>query len=100
VELLKDVSIRLTPLTRSDAHRMLRSLRSFPLLNGYRGTKPADVGALEDVILRIGALVDDHPCIAELDCNPVIAGSEGAVVVDARIRIEVPAPRRPLGARR
>jgi acyl-CoA synthetase (NDP forming) len=100
VELLKDVSIRLTPLTRSDASRMLRELRSFPLLNGYRGSSPADVGAIEDAILRIGALVDDHPCIAELDCNPVIASGDGVTVVDARIRIETPTPRRPLGARR
>jgi acetyl coenzyme A synthetase (ADP forming)-like protein len=100
VELLKDVSIRLTPLTRSDAGRMLRELRSFPLLTGYRGSSPADVEAVEDVILHIAALVDDHPCIAELDCNPVIATAQGTTVVDARIRIEPPTPRRPLGARR
>jgi acetyl coenzyme A synthetase (ADP forming)-like protein len=100
VELLKDVAIRLTPLTRSDAHAMLQELHSFALLNGYRGSAPVDVAALENVLLRIGALVDDHPCIAELDCNPVIATSEGATVVDARIRVEPPAPRRPLGARR
>jgi acetyl coenzyme A synthetase (ADP forming)-like protein len=100
VELLNDVSVRLTPLTRSDARGMLRELRSFPLLNGYRGSSPADVNAVEDVILRIGALVEDHPCIAELDCNPVIATARGATVLDARIRIEVPTPRRPLGARR
>ena len=55
---------------------------------------------IEDVILRIGALLDDHPCIAELDCNPVIATAGGATVVDARIRIQAPTPRRPLGARR
>jgi len=79
---------------------MLHELRSFPLLNGYRGSSPADVGAIEDVMLRIGVLVDDHPCIAELDCNPVIASAAGATVVDARIRIEAPTPRRPLGARR
>jgi acetyl coenzyme A synthetase (ADP forming)-like protein len=100
VELLKDVSIRLTPLTRLDATRMLNELRSFPLLTGYRGSSPADLGAVEDTILRIGALVDDHPCIAEMDCNPVIATSDGTMVVDARIRIEVPPVRRPLGARR
>jgi acetyl coenzyme A synthetase (ADP forming)-like protein len=100
VELLEDVSIRLTPLTRADASGMLRELHSFPVLNGYRGSSPVDVGALENVILRIGALVDDHPCIAELDCNPVIASAAGAIVVDARIRIESPTPHRPLGARR
>jgi len=99
VELLKDLSVRLTPLTRSDAASMLRELRSFPLLNGYRGATACDIAAVEDVLLRIGDLVDDHPCIAELDCNPVIATAAGATVVDARVRIEQPTPRRPLGAR-
>jgi acetyl coenzyme A synthetase (ADP forming)-like protein len=99
VELLRDVSVRLTPLSRADAGGMLRELRSFPLLSGYRGTTPADVSAVEDVLVRIGALADDHPCIAELDCNPVIVTADGAIVVDARIRIEAPIPPRPLGAR-
>src|ERR1051326_5437036 len=70
VELLKDVSVRLSPLTRSDASGMLRELRSFPLLEGYRGSQASDSAALEDVLLRVSALVDDHPEIAELDCNP------------------------------
>jgi acyl-CoA synthetase (NDP forming) len=100
VELLKDVSVRLTPLTPSDATGMLRELRSFPLLTGYRGAPAGNIGALEDVLLRIGTLVDDHPCIAELDCNPVTVTATGATVLDARIRIEAPAPLRPLGARR
>jgi acyl-CoA synthetase (NDP forming) len=99
VEVLKDVSVRLTPLTRSDAASMLRDLRSFPLLIGYRGAAPASVSAVEDVLVRIGALADDQPCIAELDCNPVIVTPNGATVVDARIRIEPPSPQRPLGAR-
>ncbi len=100
VELLKDVSVRLSPLTRSDAGSMLRELRSFPLLNGYRGTPPCDVGALEDVLLRVSALAEDHPLIAELDCNPVIVSASGAVVVDARVRVAAAPPHRPLGARR
>ncbi|MBV9578496.1 MAG: acetate--CoA ligase family protein [Chloroflexi bacterium] len=58
-----------------------------------------DIAAVEQLVLCIAALVDDHPCIAELDCNPVIATPTGATVVDARIRIEPPAPRRPVGAR-
>jgi acyl-CoA synthetase (NDP forming) len=99
VELLKDVSVRLTPLTRSDAASMLRELRSFPMLVGYRGSSACNVAAVEDVLLRIAALVEDHPCIAELDCNPVIATPAGAIVLDARIRLEPPAPHRPLGAR-
>ncbi|MBV8717889.1 MAG: acetate--CoA ligase family protein, partial [Chloroflexi bacterium] len=100
VELLKDVSVRLTPLTRGDAASMLRELRSFPMLNGYRGAQPSDVGALEDVLLRIGALAEDHPAIAELDCNPVIVSQSGAIVVDARVRVEQVQQRRPIGARR
>jgi acetate---CoA ligase (ADP-forming) len=99
VELLKDVSVRLSPLTRRDAAGMVRELRSFPLLEGYRGGPRCDVGALEDVLLRISALAEDHPQIAELDCNPVIVSPSGAVVVDARVRVAPAAPRRPLGAR-
>ena len=100
VELLKDVSVRLSPLTRPDAASMVRELRSFPLLEGYRGGPKCDVAALEDVLLRISALAEDHPYIAELDCNPVIVSASGALVVDARIRIAPASPRRPLGARR
>jgi ATP-grasp domain len=89
VELLKDVSVRLTPLTRRDAESMLRELRSFPLLEGYRGTPPCDLGALEDLLLGIAALAEDHPDIAELDCNPLIVSASGALVVDARVRVAV-----------
>ena len=100
VELLKDVSVRLSPLTRSDAASMLHELRSFPLLQGYRGAAPCDVEALEEVLLRISALAEHHPQIAEVDCNPVMVSATGAVVVDARVRVAPPAPRRPIGARR
>jgi acetate---CoA ligase (ADP-forming) len=100
VELLNDVSVRLTPRTPGDAASMLQELRSFPLLNGYRGADPVDIRALEDVLLRVAALAADHPCIAELDCNPVIVSRSGAVVVDARIRVQEVSPPRPLGARR
>lgn len=92
-ELLRDVSVRVTPITDLDATEMVRSLRIFPMLEGFRGTATADVRALEDVILRIGALVDKHPAIAEMDCNPVIVLPRGAVIVDARIRAqETPRP--------
>ena len=99
VELLKDVSIRLSPLTPADAHAMLRELRSFPLLQGYRGAPPTDIEAIEDAVLRIAALVGDHPSILELDLNPFIVNAGGAVVVDARIRVGQPAARKPIGAR-
>jgi hypothetical protein len=57
------------------------------------------VRALEDVILRLGALVDAHPTIAEMDCNPVLVLPRGAVVVDARIRVQAASPEQPLAAR-
>jgi acetate---CoA ligase (ADP-forming) len=87
VELIKDVSVRLTPLSREDAAEMVRELKTYPLLEGYRGSPRRDVAALEDVILRIGALVDDIPAIAELDLNPVLVHEQGATIVDARIRV-------------
>ena len=91
-ELLGDVSVRLTPLSTSDAREMLRSLRCYPLLEGYRGAPPADIAALEELLLRVGALVEAHPEIAEMDLNPVVALPDGPVAVDARVRVETPPP--------
>jgi acyl-CoA synthetase (NDP forming) len=65
------------------------------LLRGYRGAAPVDVDALEDVVLRLAAMVDEHSEIAEVDMNPVIVGADGALVVDARIRVTEPPLRRP-----
>jgi acetyl coenzyme A synthetase (ADP forming)-like protein len=87
VELIKDVSVRLAPLSLVDAQNMVRELKSFPLLTGYRGSAASDVDALVDTVLRIGALVEDIPQIAELDLNPVLVHSTGVTVVDARIRV-------------
>jgi acyl-CoA synthetase (NDP forming) len=87
VELVTDVSVRLTPLSREDAAEMVRELRTYPLLEGYRGSPRRDIAALEDVILRVSALADDIPAIAELDLNPVFVHERGATVVDARIRL-------------
>jgi acyl-CoA synthetase (NDP forming) len=98
-ELLRDVAVRVTPITDLDAAEMVRSLRTFPMLEGFRGAPAADVAALEDVIQRIGALVDAHPAIAEIDCNPVIVLPRGANVVDARIRVQVVATPKPLASR-
>ena len=88
VEVLKDVKVRITPLTDRDAHEMVTTLRTFPLLDGFRGAPKCDVAGLEDLLLRVAAMVEHHPEIAEMDCNPVIVRPEGAVIVDARIRIE------------
>ena len=98
-ELLKDVAVRITPITRGEASRMVRSLKTFPLLDGYRGAPRADVAALEDVLLRVSALVEAHPEVVEMDLNPLIVHPAGAVAVDARIRLEPGPPRPPLGAR-
>jgi acetyl coenzyme A synthetase (ADP forming)-like protein len=100
VELLKDVAVRITPLTDLDAAEMVRSLQTFPLLEGYRGAPRADVAALEDLLLRVSALVEAHPEIAELDLNPVRALANGVMVVDARARVEAVSPPLPLAARR
>jgi acetyl coenzyme A synthetase (ADP forming)-like protein len=98
-ELLKDVAVRITPITKGDADRMVRSLKTFPLLDGYRGTPRADLAALEDVLLRVSALVEAHSEIAEMDLNPLVVHPKGAVVVDARIRLEPGAPKAPISAR-
>ena len=100
VELLKDISVRITPLTDRDTAEMVRGLATYPLLQGYRGGPRANITALEDLLLRVGALVEDHPAVAEMDLNPVMALPEGAVVVDARVRVEMPPPPLPLAARR
>ena len=93
-ELIGDVQVRLAPVGPREAAAMLRELRTFPLLDGFRGAPRVDVGAVEDIVERVAALAAAHPEIAELDCNPVVAGPQGAVIVDARIRL-APAPARP-----
>jgi acetyl coenzyme A synthetase (ADP forming)-like protein len=100
VEVMNDIQVRISPITDRDAAQMVRSLATFPLLDGYRGAPKADVAALEEILLRVGALVEAHPEIAEMDCNPVIVSPEGAMVVDARVRVESPPPPLPLAARR
>jgi acyl-CoA synthetase (NDP forming) len=94
-ELLNDVAVRITPLTEADATEMVRSLRTFPLLDGYRGRPKADVAALEQMLLRVSAMVDAHPEIVELDLNPTLVSERGVEVVDSRMRVEPPPPRRP-----
>jgi acetate---CoA ligase (ADP-forming) len=102
VELLKDIAVRITPLTDRDAREMVSSLKTFPLLNGYRGGPRYDVLALEQVILRVGALVEDIHEIGELDLNPVIVQPEGrgVSIVDARIRVDEALPPLPFGAKK
>jgi acyl-CoA synthetase (NDP forming) len=86
-EVLGDHAARLTPLTDADADKLIGSIRSAPLLLGHRGSQPADLGALRDLLLRVSRLADDLPEVTELALNPVIARPDGATVVDARIRV-------------
>jgi acyl-CoA synthetase (NDP forming) len=100
VELMHDVSVRLSPLTRDDAFEMIRSLKSYPLLNGFRGSPVCDIAALEESLLRVSTMVEDLPPIAELDCNPLVVSEQGAVILDARVRVSEPEPPSLFGARR
>ena len=99
VELLRDVSIRLTPLSTEDATEMIRSLKTYPLLTGFRGAPACDVAALEEGLLRLSTMVDDLPQIAELDLNPFMVHQQGATILDARIRVAAVEPRPLLGVR-
>jgi acetyl coenzyme A synthetase (ADP forming)-like protein len=100
VELLRDVSVRLTPLTREDASEMIRSLKTYPLLTGFRGSVACDTAALEEGLLRVSAMVEDIPQIAELDCNPFVVQEKGAVILDARVRVAATEQARLFGVRR
>ena len=99
MELVKDAQVRLTPLGRNDAATMIRSLTTYSLLDGYRGAPPVKVAALEEVLMRVAAMADAHAEIADVDFNPVIVHPDGAAIVDARIRVEAPAPAAPAARR-
>ena len=90
VELFKDVTFRLAPMWRASAHRMIRQIRAFKILTGVRGAPPSDLLAIEDVLLRLSAMVADHPEISELDINPLIVHAEGqgCSVADSRILLK------------
>ncbi len=87
VELFSDISIRLAPLDLNAARRMVASLRCYPLLNGFRGSTPADIDSLCKIIQRVSHLAAAFPSIAEIDLNPVkvLKQGQGAVAVDCRI---------------
>jgi acyl-CoA synthetase (NDP forming) len=85
VEVMKDVAFRIVPLDERDAQQLMREIKGFPLLEGARGTDPADLDALGALILKVSEVVEANPEIAELDLNPVFAYPDGAVAVDAHI---------------
>jgi len=88
VEVLKDVTFRIAPVTREEACEMICEVKAYPLLKGYRNTPPADVDAIARIILNTSRLVTDHGEIKELDLNPILVYRKGAKTVDARIILE------------
>lgn len=88
VEILKDVTFRIAPITELEAAEMIVEVKAYPLLKGYRNTPAVDVKALVNILTQVSKLVIDHPEIKELDLNPVMAYVQGAKVVDARIILE------------
>lgn len=89
VEVMKDVAFRINPLTPPAARRLVRSLRSYKLLTGFRGAPPVDLETIEETLLRVSQLIREFPCFAEIDINPFIVSPERSkcVAVDARFII-------------
>jgi acyl-CoA synthetase (NDP forming) len=85
VELLKDVSFRVIPVEQRDAQEMIKEIKGYPLLQGYRGKEPANISVLVEIILKISKLIEENPQIKELELNPIFAYRNKAVAVDARI---------------
>jgi len=93
VEVLKDVTFRIVPITERDARKMIGEIKAYPILAGARGEEPADTDAIVDLLLRVSELVNDlRDYIREMDLNPVFVYEKGrgAVVVDARIILKAP----------
>jgi acyl-CoA synthetase (NDP forming) len=88
VEILEDISLRIIPVTQKDAGEMIREIKGYPLLTGYRGQEPVDVSKLEDLLLAVSEFVEQNPVVKELDLNPVIAYRDSAIAVDARVILE------------
>ena len=88
VEVLKDVSFRLVPLAKRDAAEMVREIKGYPLLEGYRGGEAVKISYLENLLLKVSDFVEKNPEVKELDLNPIFAYSDGALAVDARVILE------------
>ncbi len=88
VEVLKDVTFRIAPVSESDAKEMITEVKAYPILRGYRGQPPADVEAIVKILLNTSRLVMEHQAIKELDLNPIMVYEKGAKTVDARIILE------------
>jgi acyl-CoA synthetase (NDP forming) len=88
VEILKDVAFRIVPLKREDAKDMIRQIKGYPLLQGYRGQSAVDIEYLEELLMKLSAFIEENPEIKEMDINPLIAYKKGAIAVDARIILD------------
>ncbi|MFD2011007.1 bifunctional GNAT family N-acetyltransferase/acetate--CoA ligase family protein [Streptomyces narbonensis] len=99
-ELLGDTAHRLVPATDRDASELVRSIRTAPLLFGWRGSAPVDTPALEELLLRVSRLVDDHPEVVAVSLEPVVVAPRGLSVLGATVRLAPPPPRTDLGPRR
>jgi len=88
IEVLKDVAFRIVPLTTMDAKEIIRQVKAYPLLKGYRSRPQVDIEYLEDLLLKVSKMIEENPEIKEMDINPIIAYEKGAVAVDARIILE------------
>jgi acyl-CoA synthetase (NDP forming) len=99
-ELLGDTAHRLVPATDRDAAELIRTVRTAPLLFGWRGSAPVDTSALEELLLRVSRLVDDHPEVVGVSLEPVVVAQHGLTVLDASVRLAPPPPRSDLGPRR
>ncbi|MBX5327153.1 MAG: acetate--CoA ligase family protein [Candidatus Bathyarchaeia archaeon] len=88
VEILKDVTFKIAPITEQEAKEMITEVKAYPLLQGYRGQPPADTKAIVKILLATSKLVMDYPEIKELDLNPIMVYEKGAKTVDARIILE------------
>ncbi|WP_030709555.1 bifunctional GNAT family N-acetyltransferase/acetate--CoA ligase family protein [Streptomyces sp. NRRL F-2580] len=98
-ELLGDTAHRLVPATDRDAAGLIRSIRAAPLLFGWRGSDPVDTPALEELLLRLSRLVDDHPEVIGVSLEPVVVAAEGLSVLSASVRVAHPPARGDLGPR-
>ncbi|MEV8307398.1 GNAT family N-acetyltransferase [Streptomyces flavidovirens] len=99
-ELLGDVAHRLVPATDRDAAELIRSIRTAPLLFGWRGSDPVDTAALEELLLRVSRLVDDHPEVVAVALEPVVVAPHGLSLLGATVRLAPPPARDDLGPRR
>ncbi|MFE4451767.1 GNAT family N-acetyltransferase [Streptomyces sp. NPDC056796] len=99
-ELLGDTAHRLVPATDRDAAELIRSIRAAPVLFGWRGAAPADTPALEELLLRVSRLVDDHPEVVSVTLEPVVVATHGLTVLGASVRLAPPPARNDLGPRR